>query len=53
MQINRLMQEYQDAIKPYVDRLVRIEEIRTRPILLRTSEVSSALINQIRIANEN
>lgn len=43
-QINRIRQQYQDAIQPWLDRLVRIESMKPmRPIVFDTADLPESV----------
>lgn len=45
--IDRLRQEYQRAIQPYMDHISRLESVRLRPIMVRLDQPDGGLLSAL------
>ena len=43
--IGRIWQEYQRAIQPYMDNIIRLESVRLRPIMVRRDQLDGTLLS--------
>ena len=43
--IARIQQDYQRAIQPYVDILIRLESVRIRPVMVRRDQLDGAWLS--------
>jgi len=45
--IDRIRQEYQRAIQPYMDHLIRLESERLRPIMVRRDQMDGGSLSAL------